>query len=261
MKLFSGPKIAVVTGGGAGIGRAAALRLAQEGCAVAVIDIAEESARQASEACAALGSESIALKADISNEAEITGAVAEVEKRFGRIDILIANAGIEGPMGEIGSLSADAWDHLMGINVRGPFLTVKACLPGMRKRQAGTIVLTASNYGFIAAPLTVAYCTSKGAVAALSRALAVELVRDGIRVNCICPGNVDTPMFDRALAMQQEDPAKVKATLGRLSTPDEIAAVILFLASEQSSYMLGSQVVVDYGEMSRGGPVWPADNW
>jgi NAD(P)-dependent dehydrogenase (short-subunit alcohol dehydrogenase family) len=261
MKLFSERRIAVVTGGGAGIGEATALQLAEEGCAVAVIDIDQAKARQVADKCRETASGSIALKADVSDEKQINAAMEQVRDAFGVIDILIANAGIEGPMQDIGSMSAAQWDHVMGVNVRGPFLTVKACLPAMRQRQQGTIVLTASNYGFIAAPQTVAYSTSKGAVAALARALAVELVRDGIRVNCVCPGNVDTTMFDRALAMQVEDPAAVKSGLGRLATPHEIASVIAFLASEKSSYMLGSQVVVDYGEMSRGGPVWPARNW
>jgi NAD(P)-dependent dehydrogenase (short-subunit alcohol dehydrogenase family) len=131
----------------------------------------------------------------------------------------------------------------------------------MRAQHSGAIVLTASNYGLVAAPHTTAYCTSKGAVAALGRALAVELVPDGIRVNCVCPGNVDTPMFDRALAMQVYDPARVKAAVGRMAKPEEIASVIAFLLSEDASYITSAHLVVDYGETSRSGPVWPSPYW
>ena len=192
---------------------------------------------------------------------EVKEAIDLVLARFQSIDVLVANAGIEGPMRDFGTVTTAEWDRLMAVNVRGPFLTVRACLPGMRARHSGVIVLTASNYGLVATPHTTAYCTSKGAVAALGRALAVELVPDGIRVNCVCPGNVDTPMFDRALAMQTDEPARVKSEVGRMATPDEIANVIVFLASEEASYMTGAHVVVDYGETSRTGPVWQSRNW
>jgi NAD(P)-dependent dehydrogenase (short-subunit alcohol dehydrogenase family) len=177
------------------------------------------------------------------------------------MDILVANAGIEGAMRDFGDITTAEWDRIMAVNVRGAFLTVRSCIPTMRAQHSGAIVLTASNYGLVATPHTTAYCTSKGAVAALGRALAVELIPDGIRVNCVCPGNVDTPMFDRALAMQVDDPARVKATTGRMAKPEEIASVIAFLASEDASYMTGAHVVIDYGETCRPGPVWPSPHW
>jgi NAD(P)-dependent dehydrogenase (short-subunit alcohol dehydrogenase family) len=254
-------KVAVVTGGASGIGRAACLRIASEGCHVAVIDVDEKGAQSVAEECAKSGVEVQALRADVSDENDIETAVSKVLSHFKKLDCLVSNAGIEGAMRDFGETTAAEWDRVMAVNVRGAFLTVRACLPTLRSQKSGAIVLTASNYGFVATPHTTAYCTSKGAVNALGRALAVELVPDGIRVNCICPGNVDTPMFDRALEMQVEDPAKVKAAAGRMAKPDEIASVIAFLLSEDASYMTGAQVMIDYGETCRPGPVWPSPSW
>lgn len=254
-------KVAIVTGGASGIGRAASLRIAADGGHVAVIDIDEKGAGIVAGECAKSGVETLALKADVSNEKDIESAVGRVLARFKKLDCLVSNAGIEGAMKDFGETSAEEWDRVMAVNVRGAFLTVRACLPTLRAQKSGVIVLTASNYGFVATPHTTVYCTSKGAVNALGRALAVELVPEGIRVNCICPGNVDTPMYDRALAMQVTDPATVKAAMGRMAKPEEIAGVIAFLLSEDASYMTGAQVLIDYGETCRPGPVWPSPQW
>lgn len=254
-------KVAVITGGASGIGRAACLRIASEGCYVAVIDINEKGAQSVADECAKAGVEVLALRADVSDENDIETAVSKVLSRFKKLDYLVSNAGIEGAMRDFGETTAAEWDRVMAVNVRGAFLTVRACLPTLRSQKSGAIVLTASNYGFVATPHTTAYCTTKGAVNALGRALAVELVPDGIRVNCVCPGNVDTPMFDRALEMQEADPAAVKAAVGRMAKPEEIASVIAFLLSEDASYMTGAQVMIDYGETCRPGPVWPSPSW
>jgi len=256
-----GGKIAVITGGASGIGRAACLRIAGEGGHVAVIDIDEKGAQRVAEECAAAGVQTQALRADVSDETDIETAISKVLSRFNKLDLLVSNAGIEGAMRDFGETTAAEWDRVMAVNVRGAFLTVRACLPTLRSQKSGAIVLTASNYGFVATPHTTAYCTSKGAVNALGRALAVELVPDGIRVNCVCPGNVDTPMFDRALEMQEADPAAVKAAVGRMAKPEEIASVIAFLLSDDASYMTGAQVMIDYGETCRPGPVWPSPQW
>lgn len=254
-------KVAVITGGASGIGRAACQRIASEGCHVAVIDTDEKGAQSVAEECAKSGVKVLALKADVSDESDVETAVSKVLSHFKKLDLVVSNAGIEGAMRDFGETTAAEWDRVMAVNVRGAFLTVRACLPTLRSQKSGAIVLTASNYGFVATPHTTAYCTSKGAVNALGRALAVELVPDGIRVNCVCPGNVDTPMFDRALEMQVEDPAKVKAAVGRMAKPEEIASVIAFLLSEDASYMTGAQVMIDYGETCRPGPVWPSPSW
>jgi NAD(P)-dependent dehydrogenase (short-subunit alcohol dehydrogenase family) len=254
-------QVAVITGGSSGIGRATCLRMARERCRVAIIDVDEAGARRVAGECTSRGTTAMAIRADVSVEGDIEAAISQVLARFGRVDVLVSNAGIEGRMCDVADLTAAEWDRLMAVNVRGAFLTVRSCLPSMRAQHSGAIVLTASNYGLVATPHTTAYCTSKGAVAALGRALAVELAPDGIRVNCVCPGNVDTPMFDRALAMQFDSPARVKAEMGRMATADEIANVIVFLASREASYMTGAHVVVDFGETSRPGPVWPSPHW
>lgn len=257
---FTG-KVAIVTGGASGIGRAACLRLASEGCHVAVIDIDANGAEGVAAECAKHAVETLALRADVSDEKDMESAVANVLARFKKLDYLVSNAGIEGAMKDFGETTAAEWDRVMAVNVRGAFLTVRACLPTFRAQKSGGIVLTASNYGFVATPHTTAYCTTKGAVNALGRALAVELVPDNIRVNCICPGNVDTPMYDRALAMQVSEPETVKTGMGRMAKPEEIASVIAFLFSEDASYMTGAQVMIDYGETCRPGPVWPSPQW
>ena len=254
-------RVAIITGGASGIGRAASLRIAAEGCNLAVIDVDENGASSVADECAKAGVEAIALRADVSDEKDIETAVSKALAHFKRLDFLVSNAGIEGSMKDFGATSVEEWDRVMAVNVRGAFLTVRACLPTFRTQKSGAIVLTASNYGFVATPHTTVYCTSKGAVNALGRALAVELVPDGIRVNCICPGNVDTPMYDRALAMQVDNPATVKAGMGRMAKPEEIASVIAFLLSEDASYMTGAQVMIDYGETCRPGPVWPSPAW
>jgi meso-butanediol dehydrogenase / (S,S)-butanediol dehydrogenase / diacetyl reductase len=254
-------KVAVVTGGASGIGQAACLRIANEGCHVAVVDIDGDGAKRVAEECAAAGVRALSLRSDVSDEKEIEAAVDSVLSHFKKLDLLVANAGIEGPMRDFGDITAAEFDRIMAVNVRGAFLTVRACIPTMRAQQSGAICMTASNYGQVATPHTTVYCATKGAVAALGRALAVELVPDGIRVNCVCPGNVDTPMFDRALAMQVENPAQVKAAAGRMAKPEEIASVIAFLLSEDAAYMTGAQVFVDYGETCRPGPVWPSPSW
>ena len=254
-------KVTIITGGASGIGEAACRRIAKEGSHIAVIDVDGDGARRVAEECAKTGVDAISLCADVSDEQQIETAVGGVLSHFKRLDLLVANAGIEGPMRDFGEITVAEWDRIMAVNVRGAFLTVRACIPTMRAQKSGAIVMTASNYGFVATPHTTVYCATKGAVAALGRALSVELVPDGIRVNCVCPGNVDTPMFDRALAMQVEDPAQVKAAAGRMAKPEEIASVIAFLLSEDATYMTGAQVFVDYGESCRPGPVWPSPAW
>src|ERR1039458_8018377 len=169
-------RVAVITGGASGIGRATGLRIASEGCHVALIDIDEEGALHVAEECASAGVEAKAFGADVSVEAQIEAAIGKVVSHFSRMDILVANAGIEGAMRDFGDITTAEWDRIMAVNVRGAFLTVRSCIPTMRTQHSGAIILTASNYGLVATPHTTAYCTSKGAVAALGRALAM---RDG----------------------------------------------------------------------------------
>ena len=249
-------QVALVTGGGAGIGRATCLRLAAEGANVVLLARRERTGRVTLRMLERAGHRAEPVVGDVSVEADVERAADACILSFGRVDILVANAGIEGPMRDITTVSVEEWDRLMAVNVRGVFLSARAVIPRMRTAGHGAIVVVSSNYAFAATPHTAPYCTSKGATLMLARALAVDLVRDNIRVNAVCPGNVDTPMFDRALKQQTDTPREAKAAAGRMATPDEIASVIAFLASDEAAYMTGAAVVVDYGETARPGPVW-----
>jgi NAD(P)-dependent dehydrogenase (short-subunit alcohol dehydrogenase family) len=253
--------VAIVTGGGSGIGSAACLRLAREGCSVSVVGRHFDSVERTASACRRESVRALALEADVSERKAVRDAVSRTVDLFGRIDILVGNAGVVGPLSDVEDLDVGDWDLVFATNVRGMFLSVQACLPWMRQQGKGAIVLTGSNFGLVSTPHSVLYTTSKGAVAALSRALAVELVPDGIRVNCVCPGNVDTPMLDQALLVGGKDLDLAKRKLGRIATSDEIASAIAFLASDESSYITGAHLVVDFGETSRPGPVWPSPSW
>ena len=254
-------KVAVITGGASGIGQAACRRIANEGCDVAVIDIDGEGAKRVAGECAAGGSRVLSLCAMSRTKSKLklpSVASSRTSKgwtfwwRMPELKVQCATSA---------TLPRRNLTGLWRSTCEAHFLTVRACIPTMRAQHSGAIVMTASNYGQVATPHTTVYCATKGAVAALGRALAVELVPDGIRVNCVCPGNVDTPMFDRALAMQVDNPAQVKAAAGRMAKPEEIASVIAFLLSEDASYMTGAHVFVDYGETCRPGPVWPSPHW
>ncbi len=254
-------QVVLVTGGGSGIGRAACLRFARDGAGVVLLARRAGTGRETLRMLRELDAPAELVVGDVSREADVIRAVDACLDRFGRLDILIANAGVEGPMRDITEISVAEWDHLMAVNVRGVFLAARAAIPPMRSQQRGVIVVVSSNYAFVATPHTAAYCATKSATLMLARGLAIDLVKDGIRVNAVCPGNVDTPMYDRALDQQTATPAEAKASAGRMATPDEIANVIAFLGSTESTYMTGAAVVVDYGETARPGPVWGSPGW
>jgi NAD(P)-dependent dehydrogenase (short-subunit alcohol dehydrogenase family) len=254
-------RVALVTGGGSGIGRAACRRLTEEGAGVVLLDSDASAGHATQEGLEASGHHVEVVVGDVSLEADVARAVDTCVQNFGRLDILVASAGTDGPMRGITDISVAEWDRLMAVNVRGVFLSARAAIPQMRSQGEGTIVVVSSNYAFVSTPLTAAYCTSKGAVLSLARSLAVDLVSDNIRVNAVCPGNIDTPLYDHAIRQQTVNPDDAKAAVGRMGTPDEVASVIVFLASSDSAYMTGSAVVVDYGEVSRPGPVWGNPAW
>jgi NAD(P)-dependent dehydrogenase (short-subunit alcohol dehydrogenase family) len=251
----------LVTGGGSGIGRATCLRFADEGARVVLLERRSDTGRATLRLLREGGRPAELVVGDVSREADVTRAVNTCVQRFGRLDVLVANAGSEGPMRDITAISLAEWDRLMAVNVRGVFLAAREVIPQMRSQGHGAIVVVSSNYAFVATPHSAAYCTSKGATLMLSRSLAVDLVGDNIRVNAVCPGNIDTPLYDRAMGQLTATPEEAKANVGRMGTPDEVAGVIAFLASADARYMTGSAVVVDYGEISRPGPVWGNPGW
>lgn len=243
-------KVAIVTGAARGIGRATALRFLREGARVALAD-RDARALEATAAAAAPAQAVLARPCDVARRAEVEALVQATLDRFGRIDVLVNNAGY-GLRGTVEQTSEEDWDALMATNVKGVFLCAKAVLPVMRRQGGGTIVNVASTVSFIGIPERAAYVASKGAVAALTRAMAIDHAREGIRVVAVAPGTVATDYYDRIVA-GSPDPEGMRRMLaarqpiGRAGTPEEIANAILFLASEEASFCIGTILLVDGG--------------
>lgn len=252
-RYFEG-KIAVVTGAGAGIGRASAVLLASLGASVAVVDIDRTSAREAVEEILARGGKSVPVIANVAT-AEGAQQVAEaVSKNLGGLDILHNNAGIQ-TYGTVESTPEALWDKTLDVNLKSYFLVSQACIPLMRQRGGGAIINTSSVQALASQASVAAYSASKAAIPGLTRSMAVDLA-PSIRVNCVLPGSVDTPMLHAAID-DAPDPATTwkeverMHLLGRVAQPEEIASVVAFLASSGASFMTGAAVVVDGGLLAR----------
>jgi NAD(P)-dependent dehydrogenase (short-subunit alcohol dehydrogenase family) len=247
-------KVAVVTGAGAGIGAAVARRLADEGARVAVFDRDLPGAQATAEA---IGGEARAYQVDVSASADVRTAMAGVVERFGGIDVLVNVAGVV-RYGEVPDFSEQDWDLVVGTNLTGTFLTTKYAIPAMRARGGGSIVTFASAQAFASQPLVAAYSASKGAVVAMTRTLALDHAKDNIRVNCVCPGSVETPMLRYgAELLDKRDPKETmndwggQHPIGRLIQPEDIASVVAFLASDDASVITGAPYLVDGGLLAR----------
>ena len=242
-------KVAVVTGGAGGIGRASALAFAREGAAVSVIDI--EEGNSVTEEIRSDGGTSIFLKTDLSSAAGCKNAVQETASALGGIDYLANNAGILF-MGSAEETSEDDWQHVININLSSLFWMSKYVIPEMRARGGGAIVNVASIHGYQTHQRMVAYCTTKTAILGLTRAMAIDHGHENIRVNAVCPGAIDTPMFRKAIS-GEEDPEAVRnvwanaALVKRVGQPEDIAETVLFLCSDQASFIAGQSYLVDGG--------------
>jgi NAD(P)-dependent dehydrogenase (short-subunit alcohol dehydrogenase family) len=244
-------RVAVITGAGSGIGRAMALRFAAEGARVLAADLSAEQAEATATTIRAQNGTAEALAVDVANQIQVQAMVERAHARFGQIDILCNNAGI-GSTSSVVDQDPEEWERVMAVNVRGVFLGCKYAIPLMIAQDGGTIINTASVVGLIGTARRAAYSASKGAVIALTRQMAVDFVQQKIRVNCICPGTVDSPWVGRLLA-QSDDPDSLRRALelrqpmGRLGTPEEVAGAALYLASDDAAFITGTALVIDGG--------------
>ena len=245
-------RVAIVTGAGNGIGRAIAERFAAEGAAVTVAELEEGPGQEVAEAIRASGGKAIFHRTDTSDAQSVKSAVAATVAEFGKVDVLVNNAAAF-VFGTVESVTDDDWSRVFGVNVIGYANMVRECLPELRKNGGGAIVNLASVSSFIAQPEFIPYNTSKGAVAQLTRCLAMDLAKDNIRVNAVCPGAIRTRATDRHIESLGLDPEKAYEEFGqdsllkRMGRPEEIASGVVFLASDEASFMTGAHIVIDGG--------------
>lgn len=244
-------KVAIITGGTSGIGEATALLFAREGAHVAITGRSRERGAAVVARIKAGSGEAFFVRADVSSSSDCQRAVDETVQTFGRIDILFNNAGVFYPQTAL-ECSEREWDEQIDTNLKGTFLMSKYALPAMIARKNGVIVNNASGWGIVGGDHAVAYCASKGGVVLMTKAMAIDHGAEGIRVNCVCPGDVETPMLPadakmRGLKWEDYIAGCAIRPLGRVGTVDEIAKAVLFLASDDSSFMTGAALVVDGG--------------
>jgi len=254
-------KIVIVSGGAHGIGEAAVLAFARERYRVALADVDTAGAEHVRHASRTLPGEVMVIRADISRSDDAREVVRKTVSAFGGVDAVFNNAGIQPPESykTAEHLEEAVWDRVMDVNVKGCFLLCKYAIPEMRKRGGGIIINNASVQGLQSQKLVPAYAASKGAVLSLTRNLALDYADDNIRVVAICPGSVDTPMLRATAALTApDDPEGTlsewgrKHPLGRIARPEEIAEVVVFLASDKASFITGEYVCVDGGLMAKG---------
>jgi NAD(P)-dependent dehydrogenase (short-subunit alcohol dehydrogenase family) len=244
-------KVALITGGTSGIGEATAVLFAQEGAKVAITGRNEQRGREVATRIEQNGGRAIFVRADVRLANDCRRAVEETVRCFGKLDILFNNAGVFYAHDAL-ECSEEEWDLQIDVNLKGTFLMSKFALPQMIAQGGGVIVNNSSGWGLVGGDKAVAYCASKGGVVLLTKAMAIDHGGQGIRVNCICPGDVDTPMLPedariRGLKWEEYLAGCANRPMGRIGTAEEIAKAVLFLASDDSSFMTGAALAVDGG--------------
>jgi NAD(P)-dependent dehydrogenase (short-subunit alcohol dehydrogenase family) len=247
-------KVAMVTGAASGIGRCISLRLAEMGAFVAALDIDENKGQETAAEIEKQGSEAIFLKCDVSSATDCRRTTKAVAKKNDRIDILCNCAGIA-IRKDIVELAEDEWDRTLDVTLKGIYLLSREVIPHMIRAGGGSIINIGSGWSLKGGPQAASYCAAKGGAVNLTRAMAIDYGKHNIRVNCVCPGDVDTPMLRSECAQLGEDAEKfmqeaANRPLARVGTPDDVANAVLFLASPMSDWITGSALVVDGGGLA-----------
>jgi NAD(P)-dependent dehydrogenase (short-subunit alcohol dehydrogenase family) len=244
-------KVALVTGSAGGIGRGIAIRFAQEGAKVGVLDLSNAVSQKVVDEIEAFGGQALALEADISQEHDVEKVVAQIRDSFGPVNVLVNNAAVM-PSGRLHETSPADFDRCLNVNLRGTYLVSRAVIPDMLKLRNGSIIHMASVTAILGLPGLAAYSATKGALVALARAMSTDYARFGIRINAVSPGTIDSPMLHDFIA-DQSDPEYYRRAfdemhpIGRVGTIDEVASVFVFLASDESSFVTGANYEVDGG--------------
>jgi NAD(P)-dependent dehydrogenase (short-subunit alcohol dehydrogenase family) len=244
-------KVALITGGNSGIGRATAALLAKEGAAVVLTGRNQERGEQVAQAIIEDGGKAMFIRSDVRIADECQQAVELTLERFGQIDVLFNNAGVYHAR-TVPDCTEEEWDETIDSSLKGAFLMSKFTLPSMIERGSGSIIHTSSGWGILGGDMAAAYCAAKGGLVIMAKAMAIDHGPDGIRVNCVCPGDVETPMLNddaekRGMSWEDYLAGASDRPLGRVGTAEEIARAVLFLASDDSSFVTGEALVVDGG--------------
>jgi NAD(P)-dependent dehydrogenase (short-subunit alcohol dehydrogenase family) len=244
-------KVALITGGNSGIGSATAALLAKEGAAVVLTGRNQERGEQVAQAINDAGGTAMFVRSDVRIAEDCRQAVEQTLERFGRIDVLFNNAGVYHPK-TVPECTEQEWDETIDSSLKGAFLMSKYALPSMIERGSGSIIHTSSGWGILGGDHAAAYCAAKGGLIIMAKAMAIDHGPDGIRVNCVCPGDTETPMEHadaerRGITWEEYRAGASDRPLGRMGTADEIARAVLFLASDDSSFVTGESLVVDGG--------------
>lgn len=246
-------QVIVVTGGGSGIGKACAILFGQERASVVVLDWDEDSANTTVSEIEAQGGTGLAIKTDVGDAQQVRASIAKTIERFGKIDILFANAAVQ-EIKPIDLTTDEEWERVISTNLRGTFLCCREVVPLMRRQRSGSVIIASSGHALQSYAGYATYAASKGGQLAMMRAMAIDCAKDGIRVNCVIPGATETNLIRAHFENKPEDKVRLlsRIPMGRLATPEDIARSVRMLASKDAAYITGTSLVVDGGLLAQG---------